>query len=279
MSGSWWRWPLLLTLALCLTGCLIIPTPHSDSGYARTNLDRHPEAEFMRGRTTREDVILTLGEPDAISRDEHELAYRSEKVMAWWILVAASPGGGGGATGGPIYRNRFYVFEFDPQGRYQSVKETGQWGIVQGADESLLSSPALKSASSNGVLATIAGQSVQHEYPTSFWLAGVDGFHSKGATSIVGQPGHLLCTESNLSFVTAFQFANAGPALTLPFASLSEVHLDRYFFGRRLVARLVTGEVHSFQIIKPGKLSQDKPAMQAACDFIQSKIKRARPGP
>jgi hypothetical protein len=42
------------------------------------------------------------------------------------------------------------------------------------------------------------------------------------------------------------------------------------------VVQTDAGKVHSFEIIKPSGLGgvwQDKPAMQAACDFIQSKIK------
>jgi hypothetical protein len=79
-----------------------------------------------------------------------------------------------------------------------------------------------------------------------------------------------------LVFVTAFQFANAGPALTLPLAAVAEARVDEWS-ARRLVIRLNTGEVHSFEINKPGSVRQDKPAMQAACEFIQSKIKPTRP--
>jgi hypothetical protein len=87
----------------------------------------------------------------------------------------------------------------------------------------------------------------------------------------------LLLTESNLVFVSAFQFANTEPALRLPLASVAEARVDERS-ARRLVVRLDTGEVHSFQINKPGSVWQDKPAMQAACDFIQSKIKTTQMG-
>ena len=128
----------VVALMFGATGCLVIPTPHSDSGYARTNVNQHAQEQFVPGKTTREDVIVALGEPDAVSMDEHHLAYRSEKVVALWIV-----GGGYSTTGGTIYKNRFCVFEFDSQGRFQTVRQTGQLDMVEGAHEPQLANPAL----------------------------------------------------------------------------------------------------------------------------------------
>ena len=261
-------------LAWGTTGCLmmIIPTPHSDSGYARTNVVQHTQEQFVPGRNVRQDVILALGEPDAVSKDEHQLAYRSEKVVAL-SLVAAGGGYSAAVADGTIYKNRFFVFDFDAQGLLQSMKESWQLAAVVGAEESQLNSPALKSADSNGVTATIAGELVQHEYPKCYWLAGVEGYRSEGSTSVMGQPGHLSCTESNLAFATASEFANAEPALTLPFVSVAEVRVDKFLLGRRLVVRPHTGKVHSFLINTAGGVWPDRRAMQTVCEFIRSKIK------
>jgi hypothetical protein len=64
--------------------------------------------------------------------------------------------------------------------------------------------------------------------------------------------------------------------LKLPLASITNVYLAQSLFLRRLVVQTDAGAVHSFEIVKPSGLGgvwQDKPAMQAACDFIQAKIK------
>jgi hypothetical protein len=261
----WCRLALLVALAVCLPGCLIIPL-NTDSHYARTNVNQHTSEQFAPGQTTRGDVILALGEPDAASMDEHQLAYRSEKIVALWLVVGES-----GGTGGPIYKDRFYVFEFDPQGLYQTNRQTGQWGMVQGADPPLLNPAALSFGSSNGL--AVGGSR------GGYWLPNVDGFRSKGAKHIVGEPGELVLTETNLFFITASQFANDKPALTLPLASVVKVDVDKYMFLRRLVVHTDSGAVHSFQICKSNGIGtvQDKPAMQAACDFIQSKIKPTLP--
>jgi len=263
-----------LLLGLSATGCVFIPipTPHYESGYARTNINHHAPEQFVKGITTREDIIMTLGEPDAVSWDEGQLAYRSEKVEAVWIwaMIIGPYSLGAGA----IYKNHFFVFEFDPQGRFQSVRQTGQWGMADMTDEPQLRSPRFKSNGSNGSPSTIAGEPIQREYLKSYWLAGVDGFRANGSLAFRGQPGHLFLTESNLAFVTESEFANADPDLKLAFASMSQVHVDTFFISRRrLVVRLKTGEAHSFDFGSPGSVFHDRPGKPGICDFIQSKIK------
>jgi len=258
----------ILALGVGATGCLIIPTPHSDSGYARTNVNQQVQHQFVPGRTTREDVIMALGEPDVVSRDECCLAYRSEKVVALWVFAA-----GYQATGGTIYKNHYYIFEFNPEGFYQTNRLKGQYGLVQGMDEPQLNSPVIESNYTKTGPAAEAGEMVRHEYPKCFWLAGVDGYRSKGSTYIMGLPGRLSITESNVVFVLDSQFANSEPALKVPLASVIEVRVDKWLLARRLVIHLDTHATHSFSIQQPGGIWQDKAAMQAECAFIQSKIK------
>lgn len=261
---------LALILALGATGCLIIPTPHSDSGYARTNVNQHAQEQFVPGKTTREDVIVALGEPDAVSLDERQLAYRSEKVVALWIFVAAG-GYNATATGGDIYKQRFYVFQFDSQGRFQSVKETGQWGMVVGAHEPQVVNRAFYLASSNSAVANVSR--------CAFWWQDTDGFQGTRAQFTLGETGQLLLTETNLVFSTGSNFSDGELKLNLPLTSITNVYLAKYLFLRRLVVRTDTGAVHTVEILKPsaaGGAWQDTAAMQAACDFIQSKILNCR---
>jgi outer membrane protein assembly factor BamE (lipoprotein component of BamABCDE complex) len=257
----------VVALMFGATGCLVIPTPHSDSGYARTNVNQHAQEQFVPGKTTREDVIVALGEPDAVSMDEHHLAYRSEKVVALWIV-----GGGYSATGGTIYKNRFYVFEFDSQGRFQTVRQTGQLGMVEGAHEPQLANPALSLASSSSTVANVSR--------SAFWMRDINGFQGLKGQFSIGKAGQLMLTESNLVFSTESQFADAEPELKLPLTSITNVCVAKSSFLRRLVVQTDAGKIHSFEIVKPSGLGgvwQDKPAMQAACDFIQSRIKPTRP--
>ena len=271
-----------LALAYSTTGCLVIPIRPVHSGYARTNVTEETTTQFERGKTTRTDVFLQLGEPDAVSADESQLAYRSEKVVGWWIIAAASPGVGGGEVDGALYKDRIFVFEFDPAGRFQTARQDRQFSAVRNLDQPDLKPPELNSRNAAGVPATISGEQVWREPLRSFWFAGMDGYRSKGATSMTGEPGRLFLTESNLIFYAQSQFANAEPVLKLALTSVVRVYVDKHLFMRRLVIHTDTGAVHSFEIIHPngiGGFWQDKPAMQAACDFIQSKIEPTRPEP
>lgn len=261
------RWCLPALALLFLTGCLIIPTPHLDSGYARTNLDRRLSQQFIPGQTTREEIILKLGEPDAISRDERHLAYRSEKVVALWVVATI----GGNGAGGVIYQNRFYVFEFGPQGILQKITQSSELDGVEDFVEPVLNPPASHFAGSNSVPAMFLGEPVRHGYSQSIWLDRVDGYRNSSTGLILGEPGCLLLTESNLVFETASSFANTGPVLTVPYVSMSDVHLDKLLLGQRLVIRLNDGVVHSFVVNKPGSVWLDRPAMRSVQEFILSK--------
>ena len=62
---------LLLAGSLFLGSCLVFPTI-SDS---RKNIDKDTAASLQAGVTTKEDVLLQLGEPDFVSEDERQLNY------------------------------------------------------------------------------------------------------------------------------------------------------------------------------------------------------------
>lgn len=257
-----------LVLVFFTAGCVIIPIRPAHSGYARTNVNEEVTARFEPGKMTKADVILLLGEPDAVSLDECRLAYRSEKVVAFWLLGGGGPeAGAAAATGGAIFRERYFVFEFDPQGRFQSVRQSKQWGVTHEADAPELNNPAFYLASSN--------QSVVGVSRSAFWLADTDGFRGWNGQMTMGKAGQLLITESNLLFVASTDFADAEPGLELPLATITRVYVAKFLYLRRLVVHTNAGAVHSFWITEPnfaGGISQDKAAMQAACDFIQSKI-------
>jgi hypothetical protein len=61
-------------LAVFTSGCLIIPTPHFDSGKARANLDKNSPQRIEPGVTRREQMLLQLGEPDAVSSDKRKIS-------------------------------------------------------------------------------------------------------------------------------------------------------------------------------------------------------------
>lgn len=116
------------TLLLVLAGCIAIPTPEHAllAGHGKiTNKDLAP---FKVGTTTREDVLLSLGEPDTISPDENIMTY-------WWRVISgyfcvAAPFSGG--YSGPFLKDYLLMFEFDPQSRLMRFTRSASYTLEQG---------------------------------------------------------------------------------------------------------------------------------------------------
>ena len=261
------RWPLALAAALAIgtSGCLVIPTPEYNTGKARANINRQTPKQLEPRKTTRAQVVMALGEPDAVSPGESRLAYRSEKVCGLWFVGAYGSG-----AGGTITKDRYLVVEFDPQGMLQKAERTSTWfgskyaskllySSAQGAD---LGFPDVTTADERPAMTLRASD-----------FAGVDGYQGKGRATWIGQPGCLLIYRTRLEFLSDAEFANSGPALTLPYDSLGEVRVEKYFLGRHLVVRTRAGGVHSFDIYGPKGAVQDKQALQTVAEFLQTKVK------
>lgn len=100
------------TCVVLLAGC---PVPVPPFGYSSTSRDNLPDkvpAFIVKGTTTREDVLLTLGAPDSHSPDGHWFAYRSERHTGGIVFVvgAAYSAGGVGVVG---YDERLLTVRFD----------------------------------------------------------------------------------------------------------------------------------------------------------------------
>ncbi len=111
---------LLIAALSAIQGCVVIPTPkvgnYPDS---RENVDEHTPGRFRVGVTTREEVLLTLGEADYISPDEEVISYGWNKLAAVVFLMPVGWTGGGGPVPG---RSRFLVFSFDKAGVLRSCQ-------------------------------------------------------------------------------------------------------------------------------------------------------------
>ena len=123
------RAPFISTLLLVLTGCIAIPTPEHALLAGHGKITNKDLATLKVATTTREDVLLSLGEPDAISPDESIMAY-------WWRVIGgyfcvASPFYGGFA--GPFFKDYLLMFEFDPQSRLTRFTRSGSYAIEKGA--------------------------------------------------------------------------------------------------------------------------------------------------
>ena len=96
-----------LLLILFSAACMIIPTPeHRIAG--RVPCDEEKTTFIMKETTSKEEVLLKLGEPDLVLNQERIFVYRWEMVAAYFFV-----GGYGAGAMGPISRPHFLIIEFD----------------------------------------------------------------------------------------------------------------------------------------------------------------------
>jgi len=102
----------VVTVALLCAGCLVVPTGEwaTSRNPTRGRIERGALDTIQPGVTTREDVLLRLGEPDATLRDERLFGYCWSMNVAVFIPLVSGP-----ATGLP--RRYLLLIEFDEEGR------------------------------------------------------------------------------------------------------------------------------------------------------------------
>jgi len=103
----------MFAVLLSSGGCILIPTPphKSDSLPTRQNLSPKAAAEIQVGVTSREQVLLRFGEPDATFDQQRRFAYLWADVVAWWFAS-----GGYQGDAGEIGQGCVLEIDFDPRG-------------------------------------------------------------------------------------------------------------------------------------------------------------------
>src|SRR5512137_136684 len=86
---------------------MVIPTPeHRIAG--RVPCDEEKTTFIVKETTSKEEVLLKLGEPDLVLNRETIFVYRWELVAAYFVV-----GGYGAGAMGPIQRPHFLIIEFN----------------------------------------------------------------------------------------------------------------------------------------------------------------------
>lgn len=106
-----------------LAGCLVVPVPSYDAAGSRGNIAKESADRFIPGVTTREEVLLELGEPDHATRDNRRIGYEWTRVKGWWFV-----GGGYSGAAGEVLRSYLLAIEFDADGRFVRSSLLKDWG-------------------------------------------------------------------------------------------------------------------------------------------------------
>jgi hypothetical protein len=105
---------IIAATACLITGCPV-PIPSGYSGSSRENIGVEVTTSLTKGVTTREDVLLRLGEPDGAAHDGSWLAYGSVYGRGGLGFVVFAGGGAAGGGGEKVEYRRLIV-TFDQQG-------------------------------------------------------------------------------------------------------------------------------------------------------------------
>jgi hypothetical protein len=99
-------------VAACLGACIAVPIPQDHFHGRVAAVD---PLTIKPGETTQEDVLLRMGDPDAILVDERVFAYQWDHVK-WGVLWIIGTQGGG--TGGVIEvpTHEMFLVQFDGTG-------------------------------------------------------------------------------------------------------------------------------------------------------------------
>lgn len=94
------------------TGCLVVPTTEQGLLEGRSRIQAKDQTFLTPGKTTREEALLRLGEPDEVLNGETCFIYQWTVSVGFWFVVAQY-----NAAGGNIPRTHLLMLEFDPGGR------------------------------------------------------------------------------------------------------------------------------------------------------------------
>ena len=108
---------------LLLGGCLVIPVKNYPSAGSRGNISAATTDRLQVGVSTKEEIILLLGEPDSMSEDGCRMGYAWNRVKARWAVWT-----GVTAIGGEIARSYVMSLTFDADGRLLKTEVIKGWG-------------------------------------------------------------------------------------------------------------------------------------------------------
>jgi hypothetical protein len=114
---------ILAAVVVLLGGCLIVPVPEYDAAGSRGNITKETSDQFQTGVTTKEDVLLQLGEPDYATDDGRQIGYEWTRVKAWWFV-----GGGYSGAAGEVLRSYLLRLTFDEEDRFVRSDLMKEWG-------------------------------------------------------------------------------------------------------------------------------------------------------
>jgi outer membrane protein assembly factor BamE (lipoprotein component of BamABCDE complex) len=105
----------LFAVSILLAGCIIIPvpTPEHSTASSRAFIEAEEIARIQPGKTTREEILLRYGAPDAALKNQQLFVYSWDRIAAYLLVAWGAPEYGGGGETVPVGREHTLFIEFD----------------------------------------------------------------------------------------------------------------------------------------------------------------------
>lgn len=257
-STGWRRYALWMLIAATLAGCVIVPTPpHRPDASTRLNVDQSTVQAVVPGQSLA-DVLLQLGEPDEVSLDGRQIAYRWERTWAYWFV-----GGGYSAAGGPLTRSRALLIELDEQDRVRSVVVGADNLVARPPTESIFTpehgggntSANAPLHSQHEPLTQFHGEPLEFRAKSSYFLgfdagelAGRSYWANLGKYPQTSLDGELLVTRTAIHFKRSGTFGTDAPDLSFRFKDIIALDYVKAGFSSWLVIRPAGRTPSSFTV-------------------------------
>ena len=255
------RWVLVLVASAALLSGCPVPLPPTYDSASRQNVGEHIPDFIVNGETTRDDVLLRLGEPDGRGPGDRWFAYGSHYSKGGVLFVMAA-GGGAGAAGVESIRFRRLVVRFNEKGVVadsafvERVCPRYTFGAGGRADVSapcidvtVDDAPGSAPLMDSGIP---PGEHVVAVYENVVWAVTLRGL-SITERRIV--PGTLSLTDRSLVFEGKRAETDGSPAvLRIPYADIA--HAQSGLFNQILI-HLPGNVIQAFDIKQAGTTPPD----------------------
>jgi hypothetical protein len=249
---------LIAMVAITLSGCPV-PLPSGDSPGSRHNLTDAVPDFIAIGQTTRADVLLALGEPDAVSEHDTLFSYGRTTRNGGVAFVVGSAGGFGAISIERMTYRRLAI-AFDDAGRVADARiehvSCTEGGLAGGGPEArsspCLNVAALDARSREDRVRQASGEESGEVFDSVSWYAGTRGFDRirsfRQNTPETPERGTLVVGRTGIWLFAPDADSRSEPLLKLAYADIAELYVDTFGLSRRVVLKHSSGAWDSFAV-------------------------------
>jgi hypothetical protein len=271
--GAFPRLALIMVVgAVLLAGCPV-PLPPMYDARSRQNVGDHIPEFIVYAQTTRDEILLRLGEPDGRGSGDRWFAYGSRYGNGGVVFVMAA-GGGAGALGVESVRYRRLVIRFDDSGVVTGAsfvqRDCPSFALAVGS-QGEESRPCLDVTTDDAPQSVPMvepgvppGERVVAIYDNVTWAVTLHGLLNPERRLI---PGTLTLTDRSLVFAGKRAAADGSPIVRrIPYADMTGAQSG---LMHQILIQVAGKEYEAFEVRQAGAAPAESMANVDAPDFAE----------